>query len=252
VLAASHSGGVQRGHVRGELRRVGHGRSAATLLAAADDADHHTLAGGHVEVGAWQAIHRHFALGGLDLTEFITRLNTDLLSGRSSRDIRRLCRGLPDVLIDRRQRQRDPAALERPRRDHAARIAGPAGDVVGAQAADGLELPLASSVSSDFNIDLGFSSSREQTREWAAPMLDRLPPIALRNAKETGTDIVGYLTESFGFSVFVLDGRAVYQTYSSGSRAADVEVLGAEVLAEQSGAMVRPSWVAHQLASSVA
>jgi hypothetical protein len=120
-------------------------------------------------------MHRRVAIGGLDLTEFITRLNPDLLAGRSSRDIRRLCRGLPDALIDRRQRQRDPAALERPRRDHAARIAGPAGDVAGVQAADGLRFPWASSVSSDFDIDLGFSSSREQTREWAAPMRDQLP-----------------------------------------------------------------------------
>ena len=52
----------------------------------------------------------------------------------------------------------------------------------------------------------------------AAPMLDQLPPIAARNARETGTDVVGYLTESFGFSVFVLDDGAVYQTYSAGAR----------------------------------
>ena len=31
--------------------------------------------------------------------------------------------------------------------------------------------------------DLGFSASEEQTREWAAPMLDQLPPIAARNAR---------------------------------------------------------------------
>jgi hypothetical protein len=36
---------------------------------------------------------RHVAIGGLDLTEFITRLNPDLLAGRLSRDIRRLFRG---------------------------------------------------------------------------------------------------------------------------------------------------------------
>ena len=76
-----------------------------------------------------------------------------------------------------------------------------------------------SSANSEFNTDLGFSSSQEQTREWAAPMLDQLLPIAARNARETGTDIVGYLTESFGFSVFVLDDGAVYQTYSAGYRA---------------------------------
>lgn len=49
-------------------------------------------------------------------------------------------------------------------------------------------------------------------------MLGQLPPIAARNARETGTDVVGYLTESFGVSVFVRDGGAVYQTYSAASR----------------------------------
>jgi predicted dithiol-disulfide oxidoreductase (DUF899 family) len=75
-----------------------------------------------------------------------------------------------------------------------------------------------SSAHSDFNVDLGFSSSEEQTRAWVAPMLEQLPPIAARNARETGTDVVGYLTESFGFSAFVLDDGAVYQTYSASAR----------------------------------
>ena len=82
----------------------------------------------------------------------------------------------------------------------------------------GWSLPWVSSAHSEFNTDLGFSSSQEQTREWAGPMLGQLPPIAARNAIETGTDIVGYLTETFGFSVFVLDGGAVYRTYSAGGR----------------------------------
>ena len=75
-----------------------------------------------------------------------------------------------------------------------------------------------SSADSDFNVDLGFSSSEEQTREWVAPMLEQLPPIAARNASETGTDVVRYLTESPGFSAFVLDDGAVYHTYSTGAR----------------------------------
>jgi predicted dithiol-disulfide oxidoreductase (DUF899 family) len=75
-----------------------------------------------------------------------------------------------------------------------------------------------SSANSEFNVDLGFSSSEEQTREWVAPMLEELPPIAARNAGETGTDVVGYLTESPGFSAFVLDDGAVYHTYSTGAR----------------------------------
>src|SRR6516162_10475437 len=56
----------------------------------------------------------------------------------------------------------------------------------------------ASSYDSDFNADMGFSTSQEQTREWVTPMLDQLPLIAGRNASETGTDVAGYLTEGFG------------------------------------------------------
>jgi len=76
----------------------------------------------------------------------------------------------------------------------------------------------ASSYKSDFNLDLGFSSSEDQTREWVTPMLEQLPPIADKNAREAGTDVVRYLTENQGFSVFVLEDGAVYQTYSTGAR----------------------------------
>lgn len=64
----------------------------------------------------------------------------------------------------------------------------------------------------DFNADMGFSSTQEQAREWVTPMLEPLPPIATRNASQTGTDVAGYLTEGFGFTVFILDAGAVYQT----------------------------------------
>jgi predicted dithiol-disulfide oxidoreductase (DUF899 family) len=82
----------------------------------------------------------------------------------------------------------------------------------------GWSIPWASAARSDFNLDLGFSSSKEQTREWAEPMLDQLPPIAARNANESGTDVVGYLTELFGFSAFALEGGSVYHTYSTTGR----------------------------------
>jgi len=82
----------------------------------------------------------------------------------------------------------------------------------------GWSIPWVSCAGSDFNVDLGFSSSEEQTREWVAPMLEQLPPIAGRNASESGTDVVGYLTESQGFSAFVLEDGAVYHTYSTGAR----------------------------------
>ncbi len=76
----------------------------------------------------------------------------------------------------------------------------------------------ASSYESDFNTDVGFSSSPEQTREAIEPMLDDLPPVAFRNAEEAGTDIYGYLTELFGFTAFTLEDGAVYQTYSTTGR----------------------------------
>ena len=82
----------------------------------------------------------------------------------------------------------------------------------------GWSFPWVSSAASEFNLDLGFSSGVEQTREWVAPMLEQLPPIAARNARETGTDVVGYLTENFGFSAFARDDGAVYQTYSTTGR----------------------------------
>ena len=82
----------------------------------------------------------------------------------------------------------------------------------------GWSFPWVSSTNSEFNFDFGFSSSEDQTREWVAPILEQLPPIAGRNASETGTDVVSYLTESQGFSAFVLDDGTVYQTYSTGAR----------------------------------
>ena len=45
-----------------------------------------------------------------------------------------------------------------------------------------------------------------------------LPPIVERNASASGTDIAGYLTESPGFSAFVLEDGVVYQTYATGWR----------------------------------
>jgi predicted dithiol-disulfide oxidoreductase (DUF899 family) len=81
----------------------------------------------------------------------------------------------------------------------------------------GWSIPWVSSARTEFNSDLGFSSSEEQTREWVAPMVEQLPPIAAQNAGSTGTDLVGYLTQGFGFSAFVRDDGAVYHTYQTGA-----------------------------------
>jgi predicted dithiol-disulfide oxidoreductase (DUF899 family) len=86
----------------------------------------------------------------------------------------------------------------------------------------GWSIPWVSASRSDFNFDLGFSQTEEQAREAVAQValpsrtLDRaFPPVVEQNARATGTDIAGYLTESPGFSTFVRDGDDVYQAYST-------------------------------------
>jgi predicted dithiol-disulfide oxidoreductase (DUF899 family) len=79
----------------------------------------------------------------------------------------------------------------------------------------GWSFPWTSSANSEFNHDLGYSISEEQAREWVAQNLESLPPIVARNAGASGTDVPGYLTESPGFSAFVLEDGVVYQTYQT-------------------------------------
>ncbi len=83
----------------------------------------------------------------------------------------------------------------------------------------GWNMPWVSAARSDFNFDLGYSHTEEQTREAMAPMLEAgAPPIVDHNANASGTDVTGYLTEVFGFSAFVLDDGTVYQTYATTGR----------------------------------
>jgi predicted dithiol-disulfide oxidoreductase (DUF899 family) len=80
----------------------------------------------------------------------------------------------------------------------------------------GWSFPWVSSARTDFNFELGFSRTEEQAREAVALMTESvLPPIVEHNARSTGTDLVGYMTESPGFSTFVLNEGVVYHTYST-------------------------------------
>jgi predicted dithiol-disulfide oxidoreductase (DUF899 family) len=79
----------------------------------------------------------------------------------------------------------------------------------------GWSFPWVSSAPGDFNFDLGFSQTLEQSREGIAAAAGSLPPIVEHNARSVGTDAAGYLTESPGFSTFVRDDEAVYQAYST-------------------------------------
>ena len=90
------------------------------------------------------------------------------------------------------------------------------------------QIPWVSASPGDFNFDLGFSQTEESSRE-AVDMVPRagpagdaqmegalaLPPIVAHNARSTGTDVIGYLTESPGFSTFVREGDDVYHAYST-------------------------------------
>jgi predicted dithiol-disulfide oxidoreductase (DUF899 family) len=83
----------------------------------------------------------------------------------------------------------------------------------------GWNMPWVSAAETDFNFDLGFSHTEEQTREAFAPMLEAgPPPVVERNASSSGTAATGYLTEAQGLSAFVLDDGVVYQTYATGAR----------------------------------
>jgi predicted dithiol-disulfide oxidoreductase (DUF899 family) len=82
----------------------------------------------------------------------------------------------------------------------------------------GWTFPWVSSAPTDFNFDLGFSQTEEQTREAVGPIISALPPIAEHNASSSGTDLVGYLTQVFGFSAFVRDDGTAYHTYSTTGR----------------------------------
>jgi predicted dithiol-disulfide oxidoreductase (DUF899 family) len=80
----------------------------------------------------------------------------------------------------------------------------------------GWSFPWVSAARTDFNFDLGFSQTEEQSREALAPTAPgSIPPIVEHNARSSGTDAVGYLTESPGFSTFAQDDGVVYQTYAT-------------------------------------
>jgi predicted dithiol-disulfide oxidoreductase (DUF899 family) len=77
--------------------------------------------------------------------------------------------------------------------------------------------PWVSSARTDFNFDLGFSHTEAQGREVVAQMMGggAVPPIVEQNARATGTDVGGYMTESPGFSAFARVDETVYHAYST-------------------------------------
>ena len=79
----------------------------------------------------------------------------------------------------------------------------------------GWSLPWVSAVNTDFNFDVGASSTEEQMRGLTPPGEGALPTIVGQNAAAAGTDVLGYLSEAPVVSVFTLQDGAVYQTYAT-------------------------------------
>jgi predicted dithiol-disulfide oxidoreductase (DUF899 family) len=81
----------------------------------------------------------------------------------------------------------------------------------------GWSVPWVSTAGTSFNVDLGFSHAEEAGRDIVEQMMgsDGLPPIVELNARSAGTDAAGYMTESPGFSSFVLDDGVAYHAYST-------------------------------------
>ena len=81
----------------------------------------------------------------------------------------------------------------------------------------GWQVPWVSTAPSAFNFDLGFSHTEEEGREVVEQMMGAsgIPRIVEHNARASGTDPAGYMTESPGFSSFVRDGNEVFHTYST-------------------------------------
>jgi predicted dithiol-disulfide oxidoreductase (DUF899 family) len=80
----------------------------------------------------------------------------------------------------------------------------------------GWGIPWVSSGGSDFNRDLGFLHTEEELK----PFLEsgEIPPTVEENARSCGTDVVGYVSEGPGMSVYALSDGTVYRTYVSTAR----------------------------------
>jgi len=81
----------------------------------------------------------------------------------------------------------------------------------------GWDVPWVSTSRTTFNADLGFSHAADAGRHVVEQMIGSsgIPPIVEHNARLAGTDPAGYMTESPGFSSFVLDDGVAYHTYST-------------------------------------
>ncbi|MDI3471229.1 MAG: hypothetical protein OJF62_003292 [Pseudolabrys sp.] len=94
----------------------------------------------------------------------------------------------------------------------------------------GWSFPWASSQAGDFNYDFNVSITEEQQRtgdneynysRGHAMTRAELPPVAIQNAAQAGSEPAAYVRERPGLSAFVLENGVVYHTYSTYARGLD-------------------------------
>jgi predicted dithiol-disulfide oxidoreductase (DUF899 family) len=79
----------------------------------------------------------------------------------------------------------------------------------------GWSIDWASTAGSDFNRDLGLTSTEEELK----PFLEgEIPSVVEQMAERSGTDPAGYVAESPGLSAYALSDGVVYRTYVTTSR----------------------------------
>jgi predicted dithiol-disulfide oxidoreductase (DUF899 family) len=92
---------------------------------------------------------------------------------------------------------------------------GPLAKLVAYRERMGWDIYWVSSGESDFNRDLGFVYTAQEL----APFLEgEIPSTVVQNARMCGTDVVGYVTEGPGLSVYALEDESVYRTYVTTAR----------------------------------
>jgi predicted dithiol-disulfide oxidoreductase (DUF899 family) len=109
----------------------------------------------------------------------------------------------------------------------------------------GWDIDWVSSGGSDFNRDIGFLYTEEELK----PFLDgEIPSTVEQNARMCGTDVVGYVSEGPGLSVYALSDGVVYRTYVTTARGLEGPAMAYYALLDRTPkgrdeSASRPLWV---------
>ncbi len=109
----------------------------------------------------------------------------------------------------------------------------------------GWDIPWASAGGTDFNRDLGFTSTEEELR----PFLEsgQIPATVEQNAEMCGTDVAGYVAEGPGLSAYALSDGTVYRTYVTTARGLEMAMGFYQLLDRtpigRNEAADRPLWI---------